>query len=466
MFIQRENGFLDNWGFLLGDIITIELALTIAFYLREQFGGDVTAGVLYPILGLMSAFFATGITFFSETYLDIRNRGNFLELVETVKLVTTVILFVLGILFMTKLSDYASRMVVHLWFWFAIFLSYIQRLYQKRHLNRIIALNDVRSIVLVVPKEADQEFIQKVKDKHKEASYRVVKVAALRPLSYSDPEILIGEEALKGYVLNNPVDELFFIDTEEKHLPDLMSELLVMGVSVHIDFDAVYGHLSHPTFNVIAGEKVITTSLKVGSERDLFFKRLIDIVGALVGLLITGIMMIFLVPIMKADSKGPIIFAQDRVGKNGKIFRFYKFRSMYIDAEERKTELMAQNEMSGLMFKIKDDPRITKVGRFIRKTSLDEFPQFWNVLKGDMSLVGTRPPTVDEYENYEPHHKARLAMRPGITGMWQASGRSDITDFEEVVRLDREYLNNWTLGLDFRLIFQTIVAVLNRKGAC
>lgn len=121
--------------------------------------------------------------------------------------------------------------------------------------------------------------------------------------------------------------------------------------------------------------------------------------------------------------------------------------------------------MDGLMFKMDDDPRITKVGKFIRKTSIDELPQFWNVLKGDMSLIGTRPPTIDEFEQYESHHKRRLSMRPGITGMWQVSGRSDITDFEEVVRLDCQYIDNWNVWLDIKILFKTIKVVLTHNGA-
>ena len=147
---------------------------------------------------------------------------------------------------------------------------------------------------------------------------------------------------------------------------------------------------------------------------------------------------------------------------------------MYLDAEERKKELMEQNRVSdGLMFKLEYDPRIIGsekgkgkgIGNFIRKTSLDEFPQFWNVLKGDMSLIGTRPPTVDEWEKYELHHRARLAIKPGITGMWQVSGRSDITDFEEVVRLDTEYIENWSIGLDIKLLLKTVLVVLKGSGS-
>jgi lipopolysaccharide/colanic/teichoic acid biosynthesis glycosyltransferase len=145
----------------------------------------------------------------------------------------------------------------------------------------------------------------------------------------------------------------------------------------------------------------------------------------------------------------------------------YKFRSMYRDAEARRKKLMKEggNEMDGAMFKMKDDPRITKVGKFIRKTSLDEFPQFFNVLKGDMSLVGTRPPMVDEYNQYSRHHKRRLSLKPGITGLWQTSGRSEITDFEEVVRLDCYYIDHWSILFDIKILFMTVIAVITGKGS-
>lgn len=199
-----------------------------------------------------------------------------------------------------------------------------------------------------------------------------------------------------------------------------------------------------------------------------------DVWGGIVGLLFTGIATLFLAPAIYIASPGPIFFSQVRIGKNGRKFKIYKFRSMYMDAEERKKELLDKNEMQGLMFKMDADPRIigsgpdgTKkgLGWFIRKTSLDEFPQFWNVLKGDMSLVGTRPPTVDEWNQYDYHHRARMAIKPGITGMWQVSGRSDITDFEEVVRLDREYIEKWNLGLDIKILFKTVMVVFKGSGS-
>ena len=196
-------------------------------------------------------------------------------------------------------------------------------------------------------------------------------------------------------------------------------------------------------------------------------KRAIDILGGIVGCIFTGILTIILAPCIYIASPGPIFFSQYRIGKNGKKFKIYKFRSMYMDAEARKAELMEQNQVKdGMMFKMDDDPRIIKgIGHFIRDYSIDELPQLWNVLKGEMSLIGTRPPTVDEYEKYNYHHKIRLAIKPGITGMWQVSGRSNITDFEQVVELDASYITNWSLGLDFKILLKTIKVVLQKDGA-
>ena len=223
---------------------------------------------------------------------------------------------------------------------------------------------------------------------------------------------------------------------------------------------------------------VLTTSLNYASFGQLFLKRLMDICGGLVGCIFTGIITIFVGPAIYLASPGPIFFSQERVGKNGKKFKMYKFRSMYMDAEERKKELMAQNRVKdGMMFKMDFDPRIignkilpdgtkkTGIGHFIRVTSLDEFPQFFNVLKGDMSLVGTRPPTEDEVEKYDLHHRARLATKPGITGMWQVSGRSKITDFEEIVRLDTEYIEKWSIGLDIKILVKTVGVLFRKDGA-
>lgn len=192
-------------------------------------------------------------------------------------------------------------------------------------------------------------------------------------------------------------------------------------------------------------------------------KRAIDIAGAIVGLGVTAILFFPIAIALKLDSPGPIFFRQTRIGLRGQRFTIWKFRSMVVNAEQLKSQVA--NQASGHFFKNDCDPRITRVGSLLRKTSLDEFPQFLNVLTGDMSLVGTRPPTVDEVEQYESHHWRRLDVKPGLTGEWQVRGRSSVKDFEEVVRLDLEYQQKWSVLYDLEIIFRTIAVVLLRRGA-
>lgn len=201
------------------------------------------------------------------------------------------------------------------------------------------------------------------------------------------------------------------------------------------------------------------------SATGLFYKRILDIVGGSVGFAMFCLMYIPIAIAIKLESPGPVLFSQVRVGQNNRKFKLYKFRSMFIDAEERKKELMAQNEMDGHMFKMKDDPRVTKVGKFLRKTSLDEFPQFINVMRGEMSLVGTRPPTVDEVQKYRKRERRRVSMKPGITGLWQVSGRNKISNFNEVVELDLDYIDGWRFLRDVKILFKTVWVILRKDGA-
>lgn len=195
-------------------------------------------------------------------------------------------------------------------------------------------------------------------------------------------------------------------------------------------------------------------------------RRAQDIFFSLLALIALSPLMLLTCIAVWIDSPGASpVFSQLRVGRNGKLFRLYKFRSMCPNAESKLNDLLQDNEMDGPVFKMKDDPRITRVGHFIRKTSIDELPQFFDVLRGDMSLVGTRPPTLDEYKQYESHHKRRLSMKPGITGLWQVSGRSNIEDFEEVVRLDVKYIDNWSLWGDIKILFKTVYVVFAGRGA-
>ena len=277
---------------------------------------------------------------------------------------------------------------------------------------------------------------------------------------YEGIPVVATYDTMYQYVKEQIVDEVFInvpYDTGES-LAEVVNNFENMGATVHITIELLR-HFDeyHKSFNMMGNVPVVTFSNQYYDWKMLFVKRLMDIAGAIVGLAITAFVTVFLAPPLLIESPGPLFFAQKRVGRNGRFFKIYKFRSMYRDAEERKKELESQNEM-------KDDPRITKVGKFIRKTSIDELPQFYNVLKGDMSLVGTRPPTVDEFRQYESHQKRRLSAKPGITGLWQVSGRNEIKDFEDVVKLDVQYIDNWSIGLDIKIILKTIKVVFEKGG--
>jgi exopolysaccharide biosynthesis polyprenyl glycosylphosphotransferase len=242
--------------------------------------------------------------------------------------------------------------------------------------------------------------------------------------------------------------------------PPVMAVLNLTGLDQTFSILSESGGITPLSSNRPLEEQIPTTHPSVRS----WMKRLIDIFGALIGLVITGVFFIPIAIAITLDDPGPIFFGQIRCGWMGKRFKIWKFRSMYVDAEARKAELEKHNQAQGAFFKIDNDPRVTRVGRFLRRTSLDELPQFWNVLKGEMSLVGTRPPTPDEVERYEVPEWQRLDVKPGMTGEWQVNGRSSVRKFEDVIRLDLQYQKNWSLLYDLKLIFKTITILLNKNS--
>ena len=269
------------------------------------------------------------------------------------------------------------------------------------------------------------------------------------------------------YVKRHQVDLVIFsvnhlVRRKIEHLIEAFSE---MGIDSLITIDSFAIETLETKLEDFGTTNVIRLSPRLFTDGELLLKRLMDIAGALVGCFICLIFGLIVAPLIFLEDPGPIIFKQKRVGRNGKYFYIYKFRSMYQDAEAKLQTLKDQNEMQGFMFKMKNDPRITKIGKILRKTSIDELPQFFNVLEGSMSLIGTRPPTVDEYNQYSAHHKRRISIKPGITGLWQVSGRSEITDFEEIVRLDCFYIDHWSITGDIKILLKTFAAVFTGKGS-
>lgn len=339
---------------------------------------------------------------------------------------------------------------------------YLLKIYRNKRANNQVFLVTTADRVADILTDADNS---------RDWSHRLTSIAIIDDNQvgkwYDGIPVVATYDNMYQYAKEQVVDEVFInvpYDTGNS-LAEVVNRFEDMGATVHVSIEILNKFDDyHKSFNMMGNIPVVTFSNQEYDWKMQIVKRMMDIAGALVGLTITAVVTIFLAPPLLIESPGPLFFSQKRVGKNGRFFKIYKFRSMYMDAEERKKELESQNEMKGFMFKMKDDPRITKVGKFIRKTSIDELPQFFNVLKGDMSLVGTRPPTVDEFKQYEAHQKRRLSAKPGITGLWQVSGRNNIKDFEDVVKLDVQYIDNWSIGLDIKILFKTIKVVFAKEG--
>jgi exopolysaccharide biosynthesis polyprenyl glycosylphosphotransferase len=272
---------------------------------------------------------------------------------------------------------------------------------------------------------------------------------------------------LENILHDNGIDYVYILDQRSvtMNFEPYIGICLDMGVTVGLIIDFNSPIDAHSYIGSMGTYPVVTYHTVVLNTVSRAIKRTMDITGSIVGIIgFLPLMLLAAVAIKIEDFNGPIIFKQLRVGRNGRQFHIYKFRSMGTNAEDKKKELMSLNEMNdGYMFKIKDDPRITKVGRFLRKTNIDELPQFFNVLKGEMSLVGTRPPTLDEVEKYKRKYWRRVSIKPGLTGMWQVSGRSKITNFENVVELDTIYIDKWDILLDFKIIFKTIIKLVSKN---
>lgn len=412
--------------------------------------------------------------FLSKMYNQFIRRGYFRGLVCIISYNFWLMVFLLLFAFSTKNELALSRLTFYFFLPINVILMNVSHLLLKGVVRNIarghrgwktIVISDTNNVAGIL------ENVLSTNDwKNKDFRVFMYDGQPVAPSLLQDHQLIDPSTDIVANIVQNPVDEvLFSVEKEEganSRLLQLIRDVAETGVTVSLSISLP--ELNFPTSKII--RKLGNTYIASMAARDfdytqLIVKRAIDIMGSIFGLLITFVIFLFIAPAIKIESPGPIFFKHQRVGRNGRIFNMYKFRSMYMDAEERKKELKAKNKMKGLLFKIDDDPRITKVGEFIRKTSIDELPQFWNILKGDMSLVGTRPPTLDEYSHYTNRYKRRLSFRPGLTGIWQTSGRNDITDFEKVLEMDIEYIQNWSVGLDIKLILKTLLIVALRRGA-
>lgn len=482
MYRRKSQGWVKHIDFILLDLIVLEISYYAAFVIRLRswnlytFSAYRNMAVVLVLLEFITAVFF-------ETLKNVMKRDKYREFVMTVKHVGISMLLAIIYLYLSQDAINFSRIILTMLTVIDFALLYPARVIWKRHVRKSMKEASKKSMLIVTVDSMLEDTRLDVRRFDLEG-YHVAGVAVLNQdmegKELEDFSIVASRSSVVEYVCRNWVDEVFVNYPDDMIYPqNLVNEFIEMGVTVHIKLAKAQNMKGKKQILEKYNEyMVLTSSINFASPFQAFIKRGVDIAGGIVGCVIMGILVVILGPMIYIQSPGPIFFAQERVGMNGRRFKIYKFRSMYMDAEERKEELMEKNRIKdGMMFKLDYDPRIIGsrqnddgtikrgIGNIMRDLSLDEFPQFINILKGEMSLVGTRPPTVDEWEKYAVRHRARLATKPGLTGMWQISGRSNITDFEEVVRLDTEYINQWSLGLDFKILMKTIGVVLKRDGA-
>lgn len=484
MYKKSVQGWLKHLDFMILDVVCLWISFTLAFNMRHG-SLDVLANSLYRDMMWSLALMDIVVIFFFDSLKNVLKRGFYQEFVMTVKQTCLITLCSVFYLFTFKEAGNYSRLVLGYTAALYLLLSYVLRCLWKNCLRKYFGGAEKRSLLIVTISDIVDTVIDNIKNKNY-GDYFVTGVCILDKKAkgrvIDGVTVVADEDDLVEYVCREWVDEVFInIPESEPYPAELLDKFIEMGVVVHMKLAKSQNLLGKKQFVEHLGTyTVLTTSINSVSRRQIILKRMLDILGGLAGCIITGILCIFVGPAIYIQSPGPIFFKQTRVGKNGKMFQMYKFRSMYMDAEERKAELMKENRVQdGMMFKLDFDPRIIGskklpdgtikkgVGNFIRDWSLDEFPQFLNVLKGDMSLVGTRPPTVDEWDKYELHHRARLATKPGLTGMWQVSGRSNITDLRpscyECLYATTERKTDMTIG-DFWHIEETIPDFYDPNG--
>jgi len=480
MYKRNAQGWSKHLDFFILDEIVLQIAFIIASLIRLNYIPYTTAE--YRSLGIVLLLSDAIVQMLFNTMHNVIKRGPVRELWETLKHCFIVFFGATAYLFAGQTGETYSRLVLMYTLGFHIVLGYMTRLSWKQILSSIGTplKKKITMIAVLNPKYAEST-LQRLTNSKVEG-YQITGVIMDQDTELKEiagvPVVATIENAA-DYLCREWVDAIYIdCPSTDPKIAEFMEACRQMALPLHYHVPGM-GIFGEKQFvEKIGGTTVLTTTINYATPAQNLAKRCLDILGGIIGSIIAVILIVIFGPMIKAKSPGPVIFKQQRIGKNGKRFYIYKLRSMYMDAEERKKELMAQNRVSdGMMFKMDFDPRIigneilpdgtkkTGIGEFIRKWSIDEFMQFFNVLKGDMSLVGTRPPTPDEWEKYTYHHRARLACKPGITGMWQVSGRSEITDFEEVVKLDTEYITNWSFALDIKILFKTIGVVFAQKGA-
>lgn len=460
------------------DVVLIVAGLCISYYLRvflTHLTGEQTFGRLYPIRVYFKLVPFVTLMWIASLYVcgayDVfRGKGARSILASIVKAGLLV-----GIVFTMVAFSFQFYFVSRSFF--ALILMICGMLITAERFALLKILNAIRTrgynfkyMLVVGTGRRAHEFIKTV-HRHPEWGFKIIGLVDADPAK-KDEEILghrvLGSlqdlpQLLDRYVIDNCV----FV-VPRSWLYDIEDSILYceqVGVKVSVALDHYNLKFAKAKQSNLASFPLLTFETTSDKIAQLFCKRVVDLVGSFTALVTFSPLFALLAVLIKIDSRGPVFFKQTRSGLNGRKFTLYKFRTMVVDAEERLQELRAKNQMEGPVFKLDNDPRMTPLGKWLRKFSLDELPQLWNVLRGDMSLVGPRPPLPSEVNEYQPWQRRRLSMPPGITCIWQVNGRSDVVDFDDWMKMDLQYIDNWSFLLDMKICLQTVPAVLLAKGA-
>ncbi len=485
MYERNQKVWYKHLDFMILDFLCIEFSFILAYVIRINISDIIYSlniivhSEIHQRMFLYMALMHIVLALFAEPYSGILYRNTSDEFKKVFFYNVYLLIGIVMVMFFEQSSVLYSRIVFGIFPIINCTIMIICRyLYKKFLLVRLNKEKNQGCIVVIAPYRHLDTIIKSIGN-NRLNTLRIVGILITDKKEntldenieeYKGIPLIKDKEELYEYARSNVVDEALLYVKDGEEAEQMADDLLSMGITTHVSIKGLV-HLPNATMNRIGGIPVITASMHVVIPRQMIMKRIVDIVSGFFGVIITIILTIIVAPVIWISDPGPVFFKQQRVGRNGRIFNMWKFRTMCRDAENKQDQLMDRNEMSGFMFKLEDDPRVIgygkrfSIGKFLRRTSLDEFPQFFNILEGSMSLVGTRPPTVKEYEQYEMHHKGRLAIKPGLTGLWQISGRSNVTDFEEVVKLDKQYIDEFTLRLDLQIILKTIKAVFKRDGA-
>jgi exopolysaccharide biosynthesis polyprenyl glycosylphosphotransferase len=457
-----------------------ELAVLVgAFFLSYEVRRRTASHWTMPIeplrtsLWLLPTMLAvwTPVLWLMRTYEEFRSRSAWTHGLMAAGASVVGVITLFALVTMLKRSSDVNRSLIGLmgvmafaglWGTRLIAMVFVSHYTQKGYDRHYVVIGGTHAEALQLA-----EFLEAVRGRVYQVHGLVAEGAAPPGAPIGQWKVLGRWEDLPEIAAKIPVDEVFLLPTSGPldGCLDLIRRCEAMGMSVHLRMTPFEKTISRLELVEAAGGEYLRFTTTPRSGTALLAKRVADVVGALLLLLLFSPVLLLIMAIIRLTSRGPSIFRQERAGMSGRVFTLYKLRTMVEGAERDREKLESRNEMEGPVFKIKNDPRVTRLGKFLRRTSIDELPQLWNVVKGDMSLVGPRPLPVYEVEKFEPWQRRRMSMRPGITCLWQVMGRNRVTDFAEWIKLDLEYVDRWSLALDAKILLRTIPAVLGARGA-